>query len=59
MCYEFVLSVKNMTLVRFWIMIVEGLFIENQRPPTEAAPAFSRGHPHTPALLVVTDLPSA
>jgi hypothetical protein len=30
----------------------------NQRPPAEVAPVPSRGHPHTPALLVVADLPT-
>jgi hypothetical protein len=27
----------------------------NQRPPAEMAPAPSRGHPHTPSLLVIAD----
>ena len=27
----------------------------NQRPPAEVALAPSRGHPHTPSLLVVAD----
>ena len=28
---------------------------QNQQPPAEVAWAPSRGHPHTPALLVVAD----
>jgi hypothetical protein len=30
-------------------------FLKNQRPPVEVTPAPSRGHPHTPKLVVVAD----
>ena len=35
---------------------IEIKILKNQRPPAEVAPAPSRGHPHSPALLVVADL---
>jgi hypothetical protein len=35
---------------------IKKFFLKNQRPPAEMAPAPSKGHSHTPKLLVAADL---
>jgi hypothetical protein len=42
----------------FAMVIISFVFqFKNQRPRAEVAPDHSRSHLHTPALLVVADLP--